>query len=231
MLSIVITHLLAGASAALVAAPPMMKTAPAEAVSNRFECGVCGGAVGGCPNCMGPAPAVTFNLPFGTFSGFDLLTEEKSEPAARFECGVCGGAPDGCPNCMAPSPSVTFSAPLVGFGFELFEAPTFDIPKKSEPAASFECGVCGGAAGGCPNCGGYSTAAPTRRTAVRLSAPLMMSVPGFECGVCGGAAGGCPNCGGGCSASLVTAAANPGFECGACGGAAGGCPNCGGYSA
>ena len=186
MLSIVITHLLAGASAALVAAPPMMKTAPAEAVSNRFECGVCGGAVGGCPNCMGPAPAVTFNLPFGTFSGFDLLTEEKSEPAARFECGVCGGAPDGCPNCMAPSPSVTFSAPLVGFGFELFEAPTFDIPKKSEPAASFECGVCGGAAGGCPNCGGgYSASLVTAA-----------ANPGFECGACGGAAGGCPNCGG-----------------------------------
>ena len=69
---------------------------------------------------------------------------------------------------------------------ELFEAPTFDIPKKSEPAASFECGVCGGAAGGCPNCGGgYSASLVTAA-----------ANPGFECGACGGAAGGCPNCGG-----------------------------------
>ena len=55
----------------------------------------------------------------------------------------------------------------------------------------FECGVCGGSAGGCPACGGFET--PNAGSITEDKSEL--EAGRFECGVCGGSGGGCPACG------------------------------------
>ena len=63
-----------------------------KATNDAFECGMCGGAMDGCPACRGPS--------FNALNSFDLVVEApKPKTNDAFECGVCGGAMDGCPAC------------------------------------------------------------------------------------------------------------------------------------
>ena len=58
----------------------------------------------------------------------------------------------------------------------------------------YECGVCGGAADGCPACRGPTPTTFEAFNAAIVDSTSAQDINQFECGVCGGAVDGCPAC-------------------------------------
>ena len=175
MMSIVlITIFFASAAGASKVTPKVQlgmmpsRRAPAPAMvgyDSGYECGICGGAVEGCPNCRGPsffdaAPntAVAHSLP----GIFNVLGESELDIDNRYACGMCGGTAEGCPMCRGPTQVASILLDTfdpLGKS-ELSWDPAGFVQGKSdlEVDSSYECGMCGGAVEGCPNCRGPTPA-------------------------------------------------------------------------